>query len=532
MTDVIEKIRGAFARNGHRTYGEHIDMREHMLQAAFHAESKGADPELITAALLHDYGHLLGDLPEDAAGHGIDGCHEQLGAGALAAWFPDRIVDAVRLHVAAKRYLCGRNPAYLDRLTPASLDTLRLQGGPMDADEMTEFDAHPARDDAVAVRVYDDLGKEPQLEHPDLDHYLEIARGCILPEHARSGEIVDMGEYAPYAHSSRLAALTPGRRGATLTWDDGFHAFFHYIWLRDHCACATCRHPQTRERLVRVIDLPVDLPEPAAEITAAGALELHWPAMPGFDPHRSLFDPGWLRQRADPETPEPLSVDRKTPWDASIAGRLPEIDHGDFMHTDDGLASWLRALNQYGFAVLRNGPVAEGEVLRVAERVGWPRETNFGRHFDVMSKPDPNNAAYTAIALEPHADLPNWERPPDFQLLYCLTNEARGGESILTDGYAVAEALKAEDAEAFRLLNELAIDFRFQDEASDIAYRAPVIGCDEHGKPVIIRFNNWIRETLRLPAEQVEPSTGPTGACGNCCAIPATPCASSWAPAR
>jgi gamma-butyrobetaine dioxygenase len=75
----------------------------------------------------------------------------------------------------------------------------------------------------------------------------------------------------------------------------------------------------------------------------------------------------------------------------------------------------------------------------------------------------------------------------------------------LKDGYIVAEALKAEDPEAYRVLNELAIDYRFQDETSDVAFRAPVIGCDEHGNPVIIRFNNWIRDTLRLPSAQVEP---------------------------
>ena len=317
--------------------------------------------------------------------------------------------------------------------------------------------------------------------------------------------IVDMGEFAPYASASRLAAAAPGNRGLTLSWDDGFDAFFHYIWLRDHCACAACRHPQTRERLVRVTDLPLDLPAPAAEVSTHGALRLAWPSMPGLELHESLFDPGWLRQRADAATPEPLSVDRKTPWDASIAADLTQVDHAAFMHTDAGTSDWLRALDRYGFVVLRNGPAIEGEVLRVAERVGWPRETNFGRHFDVMSKPNPNNAAYTAIALEPHVDLPNYERPPDFQLLYCLTNEATGGDSTLTDGYIVAEALKAEDPEAYRVLNELAIDYRFQDETSDVAFRAPVIGCDEHGNPVIIRFNNWIRDTLRLPSAQVEP---------------------------
>jgi len=318
--------------------------------------------------------------------------------------------------------------------------------------------------------------------------------------------VVDMSELAPYADGKRLVAAAPhGDRCLRVSWDDGFSARFHHLWLRDHCACRECRHPQTRERLFRVIDLPDELPAPGAGVTADGALRLAWPAMAGFEPHISLFEPGWLRQRAGDDAPEPLSFDRKTPWDASIAGNPPDVDHAAFMHTDEGLADWLGALDRYGFAVLRNGPVDAGEVVRVAERVGWPRETNFGRHFDVVSKPDPNNAAYTALALEPHSDLTNWERPPDFQLLYCLANDARGGDSILTDGYAAAEALRTEAPAAFRLLNTVAIDARFQDESTDIAHRAPVIGCDEHGKPTVIRFNNWLRDTLRLPGEIVEP---------------------------
>ena len=316
---------------------------------------------------------------------------------------------------------------------------------------------------------------------------------------------VDMGELAPYADPTPLRHAAADAHSVTLTWADGYSASFHHIWLRDHCACPECRHPQTRERLVRVIDLPAELPAPAAAVDAEGALRLDWPAMPGFAPHASRFDPGWLRQRAEADAPDPLAVDRRVPWDAGIAHDLPVIDHDAFMRTEAGLADWLRALERYGFAILRNGPAAEGEVLRAAERVGWPRETNFGRHFDVVSKPDPNNAAYTAVALEPHADLPNWQRPPDFQLLYCLANEAEGGESTLVDGLAAAEALQAEDPEAYRLLAELPVDFRFQDETADIAHRAPVIGCDAQGRPTIIRFNNWIRDTLRLPADRVEP---------------------------
>jgi gamma-butyrobetaine dioxygenase len=315
---------------------------------------------------------------------------------------------------------------------------------------------------------------------------------------------VDMGEFASYAGGPRLSAAESRDGSVSLTWEDGTRGDFPLMWLRDHCACRDCRHPQTHERLVRIIDLPETLPEPAVTLTESGALRLEWPAMPGFDTHESVFDAGWLYQRADARRADPLDVDRKTPWTSAIADSLPVVDHHAFMHTETGLSEWLQALDRYGFAVLRNGPTEPGEVIRVTERVGWPRETNFGRQFDVVSMPDPNNAAYTAVALEPHVDLPNWQRPPDFQLLYCLANEAQGGESTLTDGLAVARALRDSDPEAYRTLTETEIDFRFQDENADIHYRAPVIGCDEYGSPTVMRFNNWIRDTLRLPAAEVD----------------------------
>ncbi len=317
--------------------------------------------------------------------------------------------------------------------------------------------------------------------------------------------IVDMNELSAYGDEGWLTAVDNGEKTLTLTWQDGYRATFHHIWLRDHCPSSACRHPQTRERIFRLIDLPRELPAPEASVTPTGALQLDWPAMGDFDAHRSLFDPGWLRQRAEDDGGPATTGIAPIPWDAGFVDELPVINHDAFMHTDSGLHDWLTAMMRYGLVLLRNGPTREGEVLRVAERIGWPRETNFGRHFDVVSKPNPNNAAYTAAALEPHADLPNWERSPDFQFLYCLANESEGGASVFTDGVAVAEALRAEDPEGFRVLSEVPIDFRFQDEESDLATRAPVIELDYQGRPARIRFNNWIRDSLRLSSAQVEP---------------------------
>jgi gamma-butyrobetaine dioxygenase len=157
---------------------------------------------------------------------------------------------------------------------------------------------------------------------------------------------------------------------------------------------------------------------------------------------------------------------------------MPGADY-DAVTADDGaLLHWLRLLRDGGVAVLRGTPREPLSVLALAGLIGPARATNFGEHFDVVSKPAPNSNAYTALGLLCHTDLPNWERPPDYQLLHCLENEADGGDSILVDGFRAAEELRRREPAAYRLLTRFPIDFRFQDDDSDIRFRAPTIALD------------------------------------------------------
>jgi [1-hydroxy-2-(trimethylamino)ethyl]phosphonate dioxygenase len=173
--DVIETIFARFRAHGAEAYlGEPITLREHMLQTAQAAESEDAPPALVAAALLHDYGHLVHDGPEDAAEHGIDTQHEELGYRFLERHFPAEVVDPVRLHVAAKRYLCATDPRYLGVLSPASRLSLDLQGGPMNAEEVAEFEALPHYAAACRLRRWDDAGKDAGADSPPLEHYRAV----------------------------------------------------------------------------------------------------------------------------------------------------------------------------------------------------------------------------------------------------------------------------------------------------------------------------------------------------------------------
>ena len=169
----IDQITSLFQSRGAAQYGgESVSQLQHALQCAWLAEQSGAASQLVAAALLHDVGHLLHHHAEDAAERGIDDRHELIGSNFLAHWFQDETLDPVRMHVAAKRYLCHAEVGYWDGLSPASKRSLELQGGIHDAADAAAFIAQHHARSAVALRHWDDLAKVPALPTPSLGHFL------------------------------------------------------------------------------------------------------------------------------------------------------------------------------------------------------------------------------------------------------------------------------------------------------------------------------------------------------------------------
>jgi gamma-butyrobetaine dioxygenase len=169
VADEVLSIYGA--RGAGAYFGERVSMTEHGLQAAWFAQSEGAPEPLIIAALLHDIGHLLEAVPDDLAEWTTDARHEEVGARWLARRFGPGISEPVRLHVPAKRYLCATDRQYFERLSPASVHTLALQGGPMSAPETQAFEGERYHRQALQVRRWDDQGKVAGLATPSLEVY-------------------------------------------------------------------------------------------------------------------------------------------------------------------------------------------------------------------------------------------------------------------------------------------------------------------------------------------------------------------------
>ncbi|MDF0729267.1 gamma-butyrobetaine dioxygenase [Pseudomonas entomophila] len=305
-----------------------------------------------------------------------------------------------------------------------------------------------------------------------------------------------IADYRRFPVISPLAGAERFAGGVTVTWADGRVSPFHSLWLRDNCPCDECVYTVTREQVFQVADVPEDTQPQAASIGDDGRLRVLWD-----DGHASAYDPGWLRAHAyDAQTlaEREASRPRKHRWVADLA--LPVFEHTAVMHDDAALLHWLLAVRDTGLTQLQGVPTEPGTLLALARRISFIRESNFGVLFDVRSKADADSNAYTAFNLPLHTDLPTRELQPGLQFLHCLVNDATGGASTFVDGFAIAEALRTEAPEAYRLLCETPVEFRNKDRHSDYRCRAPVIALDSHGEVQEIRLANFLRAPFQLEA--------------------------------
>ena len=178
---IIRQIFRLWQERGDSQYGrEAVTQREHALQTAMLAREAGASPALVVAALLHDIGHVLHELPDDAPDNGIDDRHETIGARWLQRHFVPDVWQPVALHVPAKRFLCGVDQDYFQLLSEPSVQSLHLQGGLMTAEEVAVFKQNPFFDAAVQLRRWDDAAKVVGLETPFVEDFRPELEATLL----------------------------------------------------------------------------------------------------------------------------------------------------------------------------------------------------------------------------------------------------------------------------------------------------------------------------------------------------------------
>ncbi len=259
----------------------------------------------------------------------------------------------------------------------------------------------------------------------------------------------------------------------TLTWQNSTYSVYSALWLRDNDPAN--RDALTGQRLVSVADLPPAPLLQSAETQPPGHITLRWE-----DGATSVFPLRWLQ--AFDRSLHIGSRPTRMPWMGQSAAAFASCDYAEWIENPASREDWLYYAGRDGLAFLRGVPIEDAAALRVAARIGFIRETNHGRIFDVRSVADPNNHAYTSRGLPVHTDSPYRDPVPGFQLLHCLSAAGQGGESIFVDGMAAAERLRAHDTEAFNTLCQMPILYRFQDATADLAAERTMIEVDAYGQ--------------------------------------------------
>lgn len=256
------------------------------------------------------------------------------------------------------------------------------------------------------------------------------------------------------------------------------------IWLRDSCGCAECRDAGSGQRLRGITDLPAEIS--LTSVRAAGdSIEVVF----GPDGHRGVFSRDWLAAQRIPARDD-RTEDAKRLWVASdFAGRLPERSWPRYLADEADRAECLSTLLRDGFFLLRDVPCQPGTVLTVAGSMGFVRETNYGRLFDVRVEATPANLAFTGLPIAPHTDNPYRDPVPTVQLLHCLATAVEGGDSGLVDGFMAAALLRAEDPLSFEILARTLVTFAYSDATAELRATRPMIGVDPRGRIREIRMN-------------------------------------------
>lgn len=293
---------------------------------------------------------------------------------------------------------------------------------------------------------------------------------------------------------SRITEVEYDSQWLTVAWDDGARRKYPAVWLRDNIPSG--RHRAEGQRTFDINELP-----PIALTTAAvsnGGVAVD------FGDVQDIFPGEWLADHSLDAPAGPVVTPDPVLWDATIQPTLEFVDYEAVLADDPTRLRWLTGIRDRGFGLLRNTPVEENTVMKVVETFGVVRETNYGRLFDVVVRPDPANLANTSARIGMHTDNPYRDPVPGLQLLHCIVNETDGGESQLCDGYAVAEKLRQVDPAAFEALTTLPVKFRYLDEGDcDIQYFGPLIRLDSRGRVVEVRYNSRSVSPFQMSADLV-----------------------------
>lgn len=255
------------------------------------------------------------------------------------------------------------------------------------------------------------------------------------------------------------------------------------VWLRDACRCAACRDPAT---MIRREGLPVLDPElPVREIASTddgASLRCVWP-----DGHETVLDAGWLRRHLQ-RGPGHGGLDALGPQERWCRGFEPPTRRHEELDDPATLLAWSEALWRFGVARLTDVPTTRAALREVAGRLGPIRASNYGPDWSIEASTDPFSPVDSDQSLRVHVDLPYREVPPGVQFNLCVVNDATGGAATLTDGFAVADAIRDEDPRTFAALTTVDVPTHWRSPDHDLEWSAPIVELGPDGEPRRIRY--------------------------------------------
>ena len=266
-----------------------------------------------------------------------------------------------------------------------------------------------------------------------------------------------------------------GDKGLHITLSDGGSHYFNYYWLRDNCPSSFSS--VTRERSFDIFHLDA-APRPNSAVVDGDALVIDWAG----EDHVTRMPLDWLEayKVAKPRH-DPADLPRVA-WYSDHYPTVPRFSQPELVADKTKRAAWIEAMLVHGFTIVTDMPDSNEGLTQTAELMGYVRPTFFGDYFDVKTHINPTNTAYTSAALELHTDTPAEEFAPGIQFLHCRVNTVDGGQSLYSDGVAVANDFRKRDPEGFKLLSEVSIPFFCEHDTYDSRSRQTVIELDQHGE--------------------------------------------------
>lgn len=265
---------------------------------------------------------------------------------------------------------------------------------------------------------------------------------------------------------------------------------FHYLWLRDNCQCSQCKH-DSGQRLHETWLLDANVAIVSSEVDESG-LKVQWDTQ---DQHQSFYSHDFLMANCYDNT-APVAKSEQH-WGREL--QMVSYDYTQVLVDDAVKLAWLEDVIKFGIGKLHNVPTQPGTILKVVDQFGYVRNTNYGDLFEVVSVEKAENLAFTPLPLSLHTDNPYRNPVPTLQLLHCLVKAEIGGVTALADGFMAANILKKEHPEAFELLTNHKVKFRFASEDAILEHTGYMIDTDKQGCVEAVRVNNRSCAPINVP---------------------------------